>query len=316
MKRIKISKEEEKQICEDYLKLKNIGPIAIKYNRTRNVISRVVKRNNIEVLKRIGKHSKLSCNDNYFDKIDSSKKAYFLGLIVSDGSVSNRALSISLQERDKIILEKFIEDLEYSGKLSFVPKKKHNHQNAYVLTVYSRKLVQDLSKYGVVCAKSHKTYFPDIPEEFYSHFIRGVFDGDGYIGEVSDKSNRFSITGNRDLIESIRNILSDKLNIRKSAISFKNKNFETSVQFVYSKGKELLKIRDYLYFESDDVFIPRKKEKFFTLNLKIFKEECEICGKEIHAKGLCKNHYQNERNKWVKKGLEEFDQSKIKWVKV
>lgn len=301
MNGIKISKEEEKQICKDYLKFKNTSPIAKKFNRTISVIINVLKRNNIDIIKRLGRHVKLKCNDDYFEKIDRFDKAYFLGLIVSDGGVSERALTICLQEKDKNILEKFIKNLEYSGKLSFNNKRKENHQNTYRLTIYSRKLVKDLEQYGVIPAKSHHTYFPDIPEEFHSHFIRGVFDGDGHVGGFHTK--RFTITGNKLLIEKIRNILSEKLNIFKCAISFKSSINKTSVHFRYSKDEDLLKIKEYLYRNCEECYIIRKKEKFDSFKFKISIKKCIICGDKIKAKGLCKNHYQNNRNKIISENI-------------
>lgn len=49
---------------------------------------------------------KYSLNESYFEKIDSEEKAYFLGFLFSDGSVSKYSLNLSLAEVDKEILEK------------------------------------------------------------------------------------------------------------------------------------------------------------------------------------------------------------------
>lgn len=52
-------------------------------------------------------------NNNYFDKIDTENKAYFLGLLYADGSnsIKNGKISIALQARDKDILNKMVQDM-------------------------------------------------------------------------------------------------------------------------------------------------------------------------------------------------------------
>ena len=70
-------------------------------------------------------------NDHYFDVIDNEHKAYWLGLLLADGFLSNsghatESFGISLSIKDKYILEEFVKDLEstytvkeYIGKSKF-----------------------------------------------------------------------------------------------------------------------------------------------------------------------------------------------------
>ena len=63
-------------------------------------------------------------DDNYFKKINSEDKAYFLGLIATDGSLSSdlknqkrRKLSIHLKAEDVHILKKFKKCLKKNNSL-------------------------------------------------------------------------------------------------------------------------------------------------------------------------------------------------------
>jgi hypothetical protein len=83
-----------------------------------------IKKNNIK--SRIRKYD---CNENYFEKINTNQKAYWLGLLYSDGYVRKRKQSddrhkqggivgISLKNGDQYILERLIFDLESTYKLN------------------------------------------------------------------------------------------------------------------------------------------------------------------------------------------------------
>lgn len=69
-------------ICDDYLLGLSYNLLSEKYNICTWSIGNVLKKNNIKP--RIRKHN---CNEDYFEKIDSNKKAYWLGLLFADGYV-------------------------------------------------------------------------------------------------------------------------------------------------------------------------------------------------------------------------------------
>ena len=85
---------------------------------------------------------KTNINQDYFNAIDTSNKAYILGLLYSDGclSSSNNMCSLSLQERDKSILEKINKEMENTSKISFIPyhEKNENQQNQYRIHMYGK----------------------------------------------------------------------------------------------------------------------------------------------------------------------------------
>lgn len=111
---------------------------------------------------------------------DSQFKYYFLGLIASDGYISDRYNRIELcfKASDKPLLE-CIRDVVCPGKkISFRQKV-----NAYRLTLDNKIIHQEICKYINPGNKTQSLIFPyGIPDEYVSHFIRGYIDGDGNIG--------------------------------------------------------------------------------------------------------------------------------------
>lgn len=217
-----------------------------------------------------GGNLKYTLNHNYFENINSRDKAYFLGLLVADGSVNNKNLvSTFLQEKDKHILETFKNYLNYTGVIKYNKNRTKTSQAQYSLRFISKKICEDLSKYGVVKNKTFITYFPDIPEEFYSNFIRGVFDGDGciYISQ-NLRNSLFSITGNKMLLTKIQDVLKEfcLLNNNNKVYEIKSIKGTNSIHTIHFGGrKQIKRIYDYLYKDSGDLFLKRKKEKFEKL---------------------------------------------------
>ena len=60
-------------------------------------------------------------NSNYFTNIDSSEKAYWLGFMYADGTVSSKTNTIALGLKDEEHVEKFKQAIgAYNNKISVV----------------------------------------------------------------------------------------------------------------------------------------------------------------------------------------------------
>lgn len=139
-------------------------------------------------------YSFMNYNERYFQKIDSFDKAYFLGLMASDGNISPRltAARIALKEEDSLILEKFRSFLgDDSPKLKTkIQRYKNGISNPQKSLVLSRKaLVKDLMGYGIVPNKSKDLVMQVDLGDYVVDFLRGVWDGDGSVSE-----RRFKVT--------------------------------------------------------------------------------------------------------------------------
>lgn len=126
-------------------------------------------------------------NDSFFKRIDTEEKAYWLGFIVADGCVqskrfgsSNNCVSISLAKKDEAHLTKFLTSICSNTPITQTVENSHN---IVKVGIYSLEMVEDLIALGVTVRKSATATVPDIPPELLPHFYRGLFDGDGGVGE-------------------------------------------------------------------------------------------------------------------------------------
>lgn len=203
----KVEFEVEKKIIKSYLKGYNYPKIASLFNIDKSTVCKILKRNNVKLRSRSESQTKYKVNHNFFENIDSESKAYFLGLLMADGCNTRNGFRIMLQKKDEKIIKKLKKELGFTGKLfyqKFRSGKKY-YGDGVMLNIYSQKISDDLSKFGVVPRKSHISDFPKgISKELEHHFIRGVFDGDGHI------SKYFSIVGNVLLLNKIFEKLKEK----------------------------------------------------------------------------------------------------------
>ena len=174
----------KKEIIDLYNSGYGCYKIAKKYECSASSINKLLKSEDINTKKNPNDYRKYKLNENYFSIIDSETKAYFLGLIYSDGCVSKTTLRISLQEEDEYLLIKFLNEIESDAKLYHIPKRKITHKGQKLVSISNVKIVNDLYNLGVTQKKSLSINFPTIeqvPEKYLNHFIRGVFDGDGSV---------------------------------------------------------------------------------------------------------------------------------------
>lgn len=97
-------------------------------------------------------------NKKYFDVINTEAKAYFLGLLYADGcNVQNPntgEISITLQEKDRDILEKLKQEIESDYPLLIYKPKSNKHQTHIVFYVYGRYIANSLERQGCVKQKN------------------------------------------------------------------------------------------------------------------------------------------------------------------
>ena len=220
-------------------------------------------------------HRKYNLDENFFTKIDNEEKAYWLGFLSGDGSITENKVRLALAVKDKKHLKKFKKAVKWTGK-------DYYHKNANTLEVYFRsfKMVADLARYYITPRKTFTVKFSDIPKPFEKHFIRGVFDADGCINKARrvtrKKSGRtyifyggdFCIEGNKEFVIAIQSRLIE-LELPITSINYSGKTIN---RVRYGGINQLRKIYNYLY-ENAAVFLERKKELFEE----IFKNyRCEI----------------------------------------
>lgn len=209
---------------------------------------------------------RINFNENFFEIIDTERKAYWLGFIYADGNVCGNRLRIEIMRQDSYLLYELRNDLEGSNKVCTAISDKREDgfkekNNAYI-GFCSDKLTNDLYKLGVVENKTFKLKkIPNIRHNLVRHFIRGYFDGDGtvYIDNVNHKDNRsiFGFLGQHDFLEDIKKVLISEIELTNRKIFDK----ETVSQVTFSKKTDIINFYNYIYKDAT-VYLKRKKDKF------------------------------------------------------
>lgn len=189
-------------------------------------------------------------NEHFFENIDTEEKAYILGFIMADGYVSSngRTLSIAIAQKDVDILHKINAAMVSSANINI---KKHKPENQLVLNLCSVKLVSSLGLYGVVKNKTSTIKFPQIKDfDMYKHFIRGYFDGDGYIGH----QQCVITTGSKEFVEGFNNFINTKYSFEPYIRKMGN-----AYQITFNRrDKDII---NYIYKDAN-IFLSRKYESF------------------------------------------------------
>ena len=178
----KVTVEMEQGIIKDYLsnKYSEARVIGVKYGIPYSTVLRILKDNGIEIKSRRTVNSNLI--DNYFEVIDSEAKAYMVGFLFADGSIqSNGYLNIHIHNRDIELLERFKSDICSGAKIT---TQQRGNSLMSRMSFKSKKMCEDLSKYGIIPNKTELTnHLPIdmIPREYWRHFLRGLVDGDGWV---------------------------------------------------------------------------------------------------------------------------------------
>ena len=142
----------------------------------------------------------------------------------------------------------------------------HDYIDYSSISISGKWFVKDLkNNFNIQNKKSLTCNFPFfIPKQYYSHFLRGFFDGDGCITiPKTTKCLLINFTSNYKMLNSIRNLLMKWLNIlvkskNKSIPVMHNKN---TGQLHFS-GKNAIKILNWLYQNSDNLRMERKYKKY------------------------------------------------------
>lgn len=218
-------------------------------------------------------------NETFFDKW-SSEMAYVLGFFAADGNmITNKRGSkyITFYCTDKEILWKIRHLMKASQKIGFQkrdPIKYPNRLTCYRLQMGSLKLYNKLLKLGFTPNKSGSLKFPAVLNKFLKDFIRGYFDGDGFVSfSLFNRKNRPSVgkivisgfvCGNEKFLINLKSKLEKSTCIKGGTLYFYDRAFRLS----YSTANSA-KLFDFMYNGvTSNVYLTRKKRAFEKALLK------------------------------------------------
>lgn len=259
---------------EDVINLYNqnfsITQIAKQLKTTREAISRMLKKHNVQI---INKQNETKFDETVFDSIDTEEKAYWLGFLYADGNLSKstNTIELGLKISDKEHLQKYLNFLKHTSK-NKIRFHANKLGNSYRVGITNKHIWNILNSYGCTPQKSLTLKFPNKSifksEDLIRHFIRGYFDGDGclsYNKTTKIVFPRCSIISTFEFLNEIQNILKN-LNINSKLTS--DKRFKHNTKILDFKNKESDQFINYLY-DNATIYLTRKYNRYL-----FFKESC------------------------------------------
>jgi len=195
--------------------------------------------------------SKSGLNHYVFDEI-TKESAYALGLIVTDGSVDRSGYKINYHSKDDELIQIMRRIFNLSGS-------SYKGSTGESLSFNSTYMVKSIAKHGVFPNKTFTVKMPLLEDKYYSHFFRGVLDGDGYIGFSKGSLSIQIASASKDFVDDMIEYITKKLNI-KTTISFKRNCY-----VIYFGGKKAaIPFCQYVYQNSQGLRLSRKYDRFIN----------------------------------------------------
>jgi len=258
----------KEKIYELYI-TQNLGSKKISeiLNISPTTVIKLVKKYGFEV-KEKKRPVKYHANHDFFATW-SNDMAYCLGFIAADGHVWKERpfLNIAVHKQDIKVLEYIVKNISPTTKI-------RENKNMVQVCIHSQKIWEDLKRYGISHGKTFNFQIDfDIPEEFWSDYLRGFFDGDGSIHRKTykDKINYLVFKS------SIVGACLQPLEYFKNRLGFgnirliRNKYYELGFN-----QQETIKLGNLIYKDKDSFRMERKYEKFKLINPRI-KTKLRFC---------------------------------------
>lgn len=216
---------------------------------------------------------KYNLNKDYFNNINSYKKAYWLGFIYADGSnkVSKNVFVLGLKQEDNYILELLKSDTNSNIPIKIAKDKRGNRQEFYRLEIYNKQFCLNLLKQGVFENKTSILKPPTLNENLIYSFIRGYFDGDGSICTVVDKnkSNHFkdsiTFTGTKEIVDYISKYLKETIDVNCSTYERHPERDNNNYTISINGRLQVIKLCEKMYENNNNHYLLRKYEKFLKI---------------------------------------------------
>lgn len=217
---IKLSKEQELQLIEDYRNGMPVEQVREKYGfKTRKSVTDKIKKYYPDKYEAIIKenHEKIKGYSFTFDKISSEFDAYLLGLWLTDGYITTRGTDIGIDLIDEDCIS-FISKIIGKSYQTYNYKTPISSGVKYRLILSFGKEIEKLKRFGLVKNKSlilKKPLLNQDEEIFIPYIIRGIIDGDGSILQTSYGAPLIEISSaSKEFIEWIKEMLEKKLFLR------------------------------------------------------------------------------------------------------
>lgn len=241
-----------------------ISEVADKFKCSNPTVIKILNEFNVKRWKKARLHNP-SLREDFFSNIDSEAKAYFLGLILTDGNVfheknGNRqsSISITLNAEDSYLLDEFKTAVNAETSMS------SDGRGCNYVAVRSDIMARDLYRYGVVPRKSCKEInLPSVSDSMMPHLVRGILDGDGSVLHSKNwEWQSIVFCGSHTLMQDISNLYSHMgANTKPKVYDYKDKPLS---QISFGSRHDVIAVGEWTYRDAT-IFMKRKRDKFIEI---------------------------------------------------
>ena len=208
-------------------------------------------------------HSKSSYQ---FNKIDTKEKAYILGFLLADGTITQNGMTqIGVTLNDKEVID-FIASVIDS---EIIISTKLDKKKRIFPRCSTKRSIKDIKKFTSGRLKTERRY-PRIRKDLERYLLQGFFDADGCItwGRRKDRNRiwqKVSFTSSYSLLEGVQQHL---FNIGITT-KLRPKSKENCYIIEFANKKDVLDFLDYIYPDENFIILKRKYLKAKALRLEL-----------------------------------------------
>lgn len=191
----------------------------------------------------------------------SPEIAYNVGLMASDGCLSSDNRHLSFVSNDIEQLENFSKSINKDLKIS--PHNDSYHKTAHRVQFSDTSYYDFLKDIGLTSRKSKTIGHLKIPDKYYCHFLRGVFDGDGTTYAYYDSRWKNSYMYYMGFASASKAFLEYLILRNTEIIGTEGKSIRSgdrAYSLVYGK-KDSYKLYHAIYKETAGLYLTRKRDK-------------------------------------------------------
>jgi len=214
---------------------------------------------------------------HYFDKINY-RSAYLLGYFFADGCMfygkrpenkfqPQRGLGFAVTSVDKELIDIVIKELKCFKHKIKINRPINIHQKvSYCIQIYNATILDRMFQLGLIPKKSRRITIPqEIKNTLFFDFLRGVFDGDGWISSPLRKPAFCIVSVSRKFLLQIKKRL-NQFNIQPSLHQYSSGKAHRLC--IYGKAN-IKNMYNKLYSKNvKGLYLSRKRERFYNQSIK------------------------------------------------
>lgn len=192
----------------------------------------------------------------------SPEFAYAIGLLTTDGNLSKDGRHLNMTSKDKELIVKFKNCLQLNNKIGRKARGGSKTKKYFVIQFGDKIFYNFLLSIGLKPAKSKTLNQLNIPDNYFTDFLRGCIDGDGSIGTFKHPESQYPqlririYSASYPFIYWLKEKIKELLNIKQGWIERGSDVGKLS----YGKN-DSIKILNSIYYNIKDIIYLKRKYK-------------------------------------------------------